>query len=151
MSTIMRRLRVRLSNGNKIEAVKQARSDTGYSLHEALRLVQHCEGDNDLTDEALALLWCDPCRNSLPACQCAAVASREQETTAKPVEDAQAPQPASAKKAQSFKCRCGDNQCENEWHRIAMWLAQDPANYGRLLAYIEEQVTGSAANYMEPD
>ena len=151
MNTIIRRLRSCLNDGNKIDAVNQARSDTGYSLHEALRLVQHCEGDDDLTDGALALLWCDPCRNSLPACQCMAVASGEQEPTAKPIKDAQAPQPASAKEAQPLKCKCGDSECVSEWHRLAMWLGEDPANYGRLLAFVEAHVVPLAANEMEPD
>ena len=49
MPTVIRRLRVPLENGDKISAVKQARKDAGYSLHEALRLVQHCEGYHGLT------------------------------------------------------------------------------------------------------
>ena len=48
---------------------------------------------------------------------------------------------------QPFKCKCGDDQCENEWHRLAMWLGEDPVNnYRRLLAYMEEQVAGSAGD-----
>jgi hypothetical protein len=50
-----------------------------------------------------------------------------------------------------FKCKCGDPQCGNEWHRLAMWLAQDRSNYGRLIALIEEQIAGSAANDVEQD
>ena len=75
MPTVIRRLRIRLDGGNKIEAVKQARSDTGYSLREALRLVQHCDGDHDVTNKQLALSWCVSCRNSLSACQCVALSS----------------------------------------------------------------------------
>lgn len=72
MPTVIRRLRVLLDHGKKIEAVKQARSETGYSLLQALHLVQHCEGRHGLSDEGLALSWCGSCRNSLSACQCAA-------------------------------------------------------------------------------
>jgi len=146
MSTVVRRLRVRLDSGNKIEAVKQARKDAGYSLHEALRLVQHCEGDHDLPDNALALSWCDPCRNSLRSCQCAPADEQKPEATSADCDDAIVGQLEEADDAQPFKCKCGDHQCKNEWHRLAMWLGEDPASYGRLLAYVEAQVTSSAAS-----
>jgi hypothetical protein len=68
----------------------------------------------------------------------------EQETPAQPQE--QTP------KAQPFKCKCGDPKCWNEWHRLAMWLAEEPAtNYGRLLACVEEHIAGAAAKDMETD
>jgi hypothetical protein len=147
MSTVIRRLRVRLDSGNKIEAVKQARKDAGYSLHEALRLVQHCEGYHGLTNEELAFLWCGSCRNSPSACQCAAPASRDSKPTLAQVEEHAVRQAQPPTEEQPFKCKCGDHQCENEWHRLAMWLMQDPVNnYRRLLAYMEEQVAGSAAD-----
>ena len=63
-------MRSLLDDSKKIEAVKQARADTGYSLAESLRLVQHCEGDPQLSDKELASSWCGACRNSLSACQC---------------------------------------------------------------------------------
>jgi hypothetical protein len=70
--TVIRRLRGLLDAGKKIEAIKQARADTGYSLAESLRLVQHCGGDPRLSDEELASSWCSACRDSLSACQCTA-------------------------------------------------------------------------------
>jgi hypothetical protein len=45
----------------------------GYSVAESLRLVQHCEGDPRLSYKELASSWCGSCRNSLSACQCAAL------------------------------------------------------------------------------
>ncbi|HSY99169.1 MAG TPA: hypothetical protein VK788_06720 [Terriglobales bacterium] len=73
MPTVVRRLRVHLDEGNKIGAVKQTREDTGYSLSEALRLVHHCKGERRLSDKELASSWCNACRNSLSACQCASL------------------------------------------------------------------------------
>lgn len=72
MPTVIRRLRRLLDDSKKIEAIKQARADTGYSLAESSRLVQHCQRDPRLSDKALAASWCGSCRNSLSACQCAA-------------------------------------------------------------------------------
>ena len=149
MPTVIRRLRVPLENGDKISAVKQARKDAGYSLSEALRLVQHCEGYHGLTNEELAFLWCGSCRNSPSACQCAAPARRDSKPTLAQVGEHAVRQAQPPTEEQPFKCKCGDEQCENEWHRLAMWLGEDPANYGRLLAYIEAQVTSSAANEEE--
>jgi hypothetical protein len=134
MPTVVRRLRVHLDEGNKIGAVKQTREDTGYSLSEALRLVHHCEGDHGLTDEELVSSWCGSCRSSLSACECATLASHEGVPTARELEKAPARESELPNQAQAFDCKCGDCQCQNEWHRLAVWLEQDPGrNYRELL------------------
>jgi len=72
MPSVICRLRSLLDDSKKIDAVKQAKSETGYSLAESLRLVRHCEGHPRLSDKELASSWCGACRNSLSACKCAA-------------------------------------------------------------------------------
>lgn len=74
--TVIRTLRSLLRQSQKIEAVKQVRADTGYSLAESLLLVQHCEGNPRLSHKELASSWCGACRISLSACQCAALPRR---------------------------------------------------------------------------
>jgi hypothetical protein len=128
MPTVIRRLRLRLDEGNKIAAVKQATADTGYSLSESVRLVQHCEGDAGLTDKALASSWCGSCRNPGSACHCAVPASRENGPSSG-VEEA--PAEKSSRESAYYASDHGTTQLEL-WRKIRDLAGKNPGEVKRI-------------------
>jgi hypothetical protein len=129
MPTVIRRLRLRLDEGNKIAAVKQASTDTGYSLSDSVRLVQHCESDAGLSDKALAFSWCDSCRNPLSACHCAVPTSREYEPSRRGVEEG----PAEKSSGEAAYHASEHNTTQLElWRKIRDLAGKDPGEAKRI-------------------
>lgn len=142
---------------NKIEAVTLVRKLTGRGLKEAKDFFDWIDLDGDgLSAPKLAGHWCEGHWQDNEICGCplqqvepekpeiemaaktnrSSPARRESEP-----EMSEADAPDQQQHVQPFNCKCGNRECRNEWHSLAMWMEQDLIkNYRILLACAEAQV-----------
>ena len=91
---------------------------TDYSFMEAEKLIEFIEEFRE-SDTLTADHWCDNHRASRFEC------ARQHPQQA----DEQTPAPLGAVRpapVRNAKCTCGDAGCRNDWHRLAMWIKDNP-------------------------
>ena len=144
---------------NKIETIRvirEARPDVGLKGAKDFWEWIDLNGDG-LSAPRLAGHWCEEHWQDNEICGCpmltveqekpevevAAKTNRSSPSRQEPepeLSDAEnVPDPQ--QQVQAFNCKCGDRQCRNEWHSLAMWLEQDLLNnYRMLLACADARV-----------
>lgn len=132
IKTVIHRARKSAQEGNKAEAINTIVRDAHYTPKEAETLAEFIGYFNDVeSDYQIVSRWCDEHRMSGFLC-------REQHPKE---EDDGFPAPAAAPPptpARGSICMCGQAMCNNEWHRLAMWICQNPQDWSRALDELYE-------------
>lgn len=125
LKTVIRRARHWLNDGNKSGAVVTVYTYTEYSLTEAEKFVEFIEQFTE-ADALTAKLWCEEHR--VPRVECARQHAQEA-----PEQMLNPPKIISGAEVRNWRCICGDPACPNQWHRLAMWIKDHPAEWQRVL------------------
>lgn len=133
LKTIIHRARLWLKDGNKSGAVLTVFTYTDYSLTEAEKFVDFIEKLAQ-TDALTADYWCDEHRVSRREC----ARQHPQEAHERPPT---APSMMLVDAVHSTRCLCGAAACCNQWHRLAMWIKDNPAEWQRLVAELDQRTT----------
>lgn len=128
IKTVIHRARKYVQEGNKTEAINTIGRGAHYTVAEAEKLAEYIgyfsevEFDRNIVDS-----WCDEHRMSGFLC-------RDQHPQDE--EDDGFPPPAAAASPTPVRrsnCICGQPACNHEWHRMAMWIGDNPQEWSRLL------------------
>lgn len=128
LKTVIRRARLWLHDGNKSGAVLTVFTYTDYSLAEAEKFVEFIEQFGE-ADALTAERWCEEHRVS--RLECTRVARQHAQEA--PEQMLNTPNIISAAAVRNSRCVCGDPTCRNQWHRLAMWIKDHPAEWQRVL------------------
>jgi len=132
IKTVIHRARKYVNEGNKTEAINSVLCTTDYTPREAETLVEFIEYFLDVeSDGQIVSRWCDEHRMSGFLC-------RDQHA---PEEDPffVAPAAPPATPVRRPNCTCGPAACDNKWHRLAMWIRDNPQEWFRLFEELEQR------------
>ncbi len=136
IKTVVHRAREYVNEANKTEANKTEAIDSilrnsDYTLTEAQRLVEFIACFYDIeSDYQIVSRWCDEHRMSRLLCR--QQRPQEEDFTFLPL----APPPTPVR---SSNCICGRAACENEWHRLAVWIRDNPQEWFRVVQEFEQR------------
>ncbi len=131
IKTVIHRARKYVNEGNKAEAINSVLSNTDYTAREAETLAEFIGYFFDVeSDRGIVSRWCDEHRLSGFLC-------RDQHA---PEEDPMFVAPAAprATPVDGSNCACGQAACNNEWHRLAMWIRDNPQEWQRFLKELDQ-------------
>lgn len=138
IKTVIHRARKYVNEGNKTEAINSIVRYAHYTPKEAETLVEFIGYFFDVeSDRNIVSRWCDEHRMSGFLC-------RDQHAQE---EDSMfiAPAAPPATPVDGSNCACGQTACNNEWHRLAMWILDNPQEWQQFLEELDQQIDEASA------
>src|SRR5579871_132315 len=134
IKTVIHRARPYVNDGNKTEAINSVLRNTDYTTREAEALVEFIGAFFEVeSDRSIVTRWCDEHRMSGFVCRDQHPPEAEEPTAAS----------AAAVPFAEFhgsNCPCGRAECDNEWHRLAIWIRGNPQEWYRFLEELDQQM-----------
>jgi hypothetical protein len=128
IKTVIHRARKYVQEGNKTEAINTIVRDAHYTVAEAEKLAEYIGYFSEVEfDRNIVDTWCDEHRMSGFLCRDQHPQEQEDDGFPPP---AAVPSPTPVRRA---NCICGQPACDDEWHRLAMWIGDNPQGWSRLV------------------
>jgi len=139
IKTVIHRAREYINHGAKAEAIDSVIRNADYTAREAEALVEFIgnffEGGSDRT---IVFHWCDEHRMPRFVCRDQHCPETEELT---PVSVGA----GSAAAIEGSKCACSHAECDNEWHRLAMWIRDNPQKWHQFLQDLDQHIDNASA------